>query len=181
MPDEEHPEEHQPSDATPAEEPSKEPGLSSRRPPLRGTGSAMGMSGERGGTAGMIRRVQEAAEVARRAAEQRRPAAERAVREAAERAKQAAEAAKPEAERLARQARAAAEAARPHIERAAGEAAHFAREHEDDIRNAAVRAAHSVAPQPLRPAIDAMRRELEQQPAADEGQTPEGPPKPPSS
>jgi len=191
MPDEERPEDERtpsaerpgdetPSGETPAADAPPPLDLSPRRPPLRGTGSGIGMAGDRGGTAGILRRVQEAAEVARRAAEQHRPAAERAVREAAERAKQAAEAAKPEAERLTRQARAAAEAARPHLERAAGEAANFAREHEDDLRKAALGAARNVAPQPLRPAIDAMREELKQHPAADEGRPPEGPPKPPS-
>jgi hypothetical protein len=144
------------------------------------------MAGEGGGAARLLRRVQEAAEVARRAAEQHRPAAERAVREAAERARDAVEAAKPEAERLARQARAAAEAARPHVERAAGEAVQFARDHEDEVRAAAVRAARNAAPPSLRPAVDAMQAELQKRPAepeqsdsaADEGPPPAGGPSP---
>ncbi|MEZ4553884.1 MAG: hypothetical protein AB7L91_03850 [Dehalococcoidia bacterium] len=149
-----------------------EPGLSPPRAPLRGSGAGFGMAGEGGGAASLLRRVQEAAELARRTAEQHRPAAERAAREAAERARHAVEAAKPEAERLARQARAAAEAARPHVERAAGDAANYAREHEDEIRNAAARAARTVAPRPLRPAIDAMSEELKKRPEPESGEEP---------
>ncbi|MGE0228546.1 MAG: hypothetical protein AB7I38_05940 [Dehalococcoidia bacterium] len=153
-----------------------EPGLSPRRAPLRGSGSGFGMAGEGGGAAALLRRVQEAAELARRTAEQHRPAAERAAREAAERARHAVEAARPEAERLARQARAAAEAASPHVERAAADAANYAREHEDEIRSAAARAARTVAPRPLRPAIDAMSDELQKRPEPESGADPPAPP-----
>lgn len=147
--------------------PEAPPRLSERKAPLRGTGRAIGMSGE-GGASELMKRVRDAANAARQAADEHRPAAERMARDAAERAKRAAEAAKPEAERLARQARAAAEAARPHAERAANEAARYAREHEDELREAASKAARFVAPVPLRPAVDAMDAELRRKPAPPE-------------
>jgi hypothetical protein len=143
----------------------EEPRLSERKAPLRGTGRAIGMSGEGGGAAELMKRVRDAANAARQAAEEHRPAAERTVREAADRAKRAAEAALPEAERLARQARAAADAARPHVERAAHEAAVYAREHEDELRDAASKAARFVAPAALRTALDAMEAERQRKPA----------------
>ncbi len=160
----------EPSDAAAADEtagPSPGPRASAaRKGPLRGTGRGIGMVDEGGGGANdLMRRVRDAANAARQAAEQHRPAAERAVQEAAERTRRAAEAARPEAERLVRQARAAAEAARPHVERAAHEAATYAREHEDELRNAATRAARFAAPPPLRPALDAMGNELRRPPA----------------
>lgn len=85
-----------------------------------------------------------------------------------EEARKLAEAARPEVERRARQAKAAAEAARPHIEGKAREATDYVRDHQDDIVRASKRgaevaastAAHAVTPRPLRPAIDAMSREL---------------------
>lgn len=165
----------EPSDAAAAEEPAATSAprpTAARKGPLRGTGRGVGMVDEGGGGANdLMRRVRDAANAARQAAEQHRPAAERAVHEAAERTRRAAEAARPEAERLARQARAAAEAARPHVERAAHEAAAYAREHEDELRNAATRAARLAAPASLRPALDAMGNELRRPPAP--GQPPE--------
>jgi len=153
-----------PDETPPQEQQRREP--QPRKAPLRGSGSAFGVSGGGSGTgAEFLRRARDAAEAARRMAEERRPAAERAARDAAARAKRAAEAAKPEAERLARQAKAAADAARPHAERAAREAAGYAREHEDELKSAAARAARIVAPRPLRPALDAMEEELRGKPA----------------
>ncbi len=140
--------------------------------PLRGTGSGFGVNGPGGGAGSeFLRRAREAAEAARRMAEERRPAAERAAHDVAEQAKRAVEAARPEAERLARQARAAAEAARPHVEHAAQEAASFAREHEDDLKSVAARAARIVAPLPLRPALDAIEEELRRKSPPQENDT----------
>jgi hypothetical protein len=137
--------------------------------PLRGRGAGFGSSGEPGGFgAELMRRAREAAEAARKAAEEHRPAAERAARDAAERARQLAEAARPEVERRARQAKVAGEAALPHAQRAAREAAEYAREHEAEIKAAASRgaevAARIVVPRPLRPAVDAMGEELRRKP-----------------
>lgn len=86
----------------------------------------------------------------------------------AEEARKLAETARPEVERRAQQAKAAAEAARPHIERKAREATDYVREHQDEIVRAskhgagvaASGAARAVTPGPLRPAVDAMQREL---------------------
>jgi hypothetical protein len=148
------------------------PPPAARKGPLRGTGRGIGMVDEGGGGANeLMRRVRDAANAARKAADDRRPAAERAVHEAAERARRVAEAARPEAERLARQAKAAAEAARPHVERAAREAGVYAREHEDELRNAATKAARFVAPAPLRPALDAMDNELRRSPAQEDDES----------
>jgi ElaB/YqjD/DUF883 family membrane-anchored ribosome-binding protein len=92
----------------------------------------------------------------------------------AEEARRLAETARPEVERRAReatrQAKAAAEAARPHAERAIHGATDYVRTHQDDIRRAsktgartaASTAARAVTPGPLRPAVDAMSRELRQ-------------------
>lgn len=158
------------------------PPPAARKGPLRGTGRGIGMVDPGGGGANeLMRRVRDAANAARQAAEEHRPAAEQAVRDAAERARRAAEAARPEAERLARQARAAGEAARPHVERAAHEAAAYAREHEDELRNAATKAARFVAPAPLRPAIDAMGGELRRGAAPDESERPAEPESPGST
>jgi hypothetical protein len=86
----------------------------------------------------------------------------------ADEARKLAEAAKPEVERRARQAKAAADAVRPVIEERAREAVDYVREHQDEIVSASKRgvdvaasgAARAVTPRPLRPAIDAMEREL---------------------
>ena len=86
----------------------------------------------------------------------------------ADEARKLAEAAKPEVERRARQAKAAADAVRPVIEERAREAADYVREHQDESGSASKRgasvaasgAARAVTPRPLRPAIDAMEREL---------------------
>jgi ElaB/YqjD/DUF883 family membrane-anchored ribosome-binding protein len=92
----------------------------------------------------------------------------------AEEARRLAETARPEVERRAReatrQAKAAAEAARPHAERAIHDATEYVKTHQDDIRRAskqgartaASTAARAVTPGPLRPAVDAMSRELRQ-------------------
>jgi hypothetical protein len=156
MPEEPGPDQQAPDDAPSENEQSPTPPLSPRKGPLRGSGSALGMAGQGGGAAELLRRAKLAAEATRRVAEERRPEAEHAAREVADRAKRVADAARPEVERLARQARAAAEAARPHVERAAQDAAAFAREHEDELRAAATRAARMAAPYPLRPMINAL-------------------------
>jgi hypothetical protein len=139
--------------------------------PKRGRGAGAG-----GGALSELlrRRVEEAA----KAAERRRPEAERAVRAAAEQAKRAGEAARPELERRARQARAAAKAVTPHVERAAGEAARYAQEHRDELLAAAAglgkQALRAGAPAPLRPAIDALdtrpRRQPEEPPLEGEAE-----------
>lgn len=90
-----------------------------------------------------------------------------------EEARRLAEAARPEIERRAQQAKAAAEAARPRIEEKAREATNYVREHQDEIVNASKRgaevaasgAARAVTPGPLRPALDAMERELRDPPS----------------
>lgn len=92
-----------------------------------------------------------------------------------EEARKLAEAARPEIERRAQQAKAAAEAARPHVEQKAREATSYVREHQDEIVRASKRgaevaasgAARAVTPGPLRPALDAMERELRDPPADD--------------
>ena len=89
-----------------------------------------------------------------------------------EEARRLAEAAGPEVERRARQAKAAAEATTPHIKQAAADATEYVREHQAEIRRGARRGAGLVAnqavrtitPGPLRPAIDAMKDELREQP-----------------
>jgi hypothetical protein len=103
-----------------------------------------------------------------------RRAASEVAETGAEEARKLAEAARPEVERRARQARAAAEAARPHIEGKAREATDYVREHQDDIVRASKRGAEvaastvarTVTPGPLRPAVDAMERELRATPNA---------------
>ena len=112
-------------------------------------------------------RVQRMASAAREEATRRRPAAERAARSAADRVRDAAERTKPEVERLAREARVAGEAAVPHVARAAQDAAQYARDHDDELRGAAAQVARSVAPRPLRPAVDALGEELSKRPRAD--------------
>ena len=75
-------------------------------------------------------------------------------------------------ERLAKQAKAAADAATPHVKQAAAGATDYVREHQDEIRRGAKRGAgvvadqavRTVTPGPLRPAIDAMKDELREQP-----------------
>jgi hypothetical protein len=104
--------------------------------------------------------VQRLASAAREEAQRQRPDAERAARNAGERAKNAVERTKPEIERLTREARAAGEAAGPQVTRAAKGVAQYAREHESELRSSAAQAARSVAPRPLRPAIDALGAEL---------------------
>ena len=97
-----------------------------------------------------------------------RRAATEAASAGAEEARKLAETARPEIERRAQQARAAAEAARPRVEQKARDAADYVREHQDEIVDASKRgasvaasgAARAVTPGPLRPAIDAMEREL---------------------
>ena len=89
-----------------------------------------------------------------------------------EEARRLAESARPEVERIAKQAKAAANAATPHIKQAATDATEYVREHQDEIRQGAKRGAGAVAdqavrtvtPRPLRPAIDAMKDELREQP-----------------
>ncbi len=86
----------------------------------------------------------------------------------AEEARKLADAARPEIERRAKQAKAAADAARPHVEQKAREATAYVREHQDEIVRASKRGAEvaasgvarTVTPGPLRPALDAMEREL---------------------
>lgn len=90
-----------------------------------------------------------------------------------EEARKLAEVARPEIARRAQQAKAAAEAARPHVEQKAREATSYVREHQDEIVRASKRgaevaasgAARAVTPGPLRPALDAMERELRDPPA----------------
>jgi len=114
----------------------------------------------------------------RRAASEVADAASVAADAGAEEARKLAEAARPEIERRAQQAKAAAEAARPRIGEKAREATNYVREHQDEIVNASKRgaevaasgAARAVTPGPLRPALDAMERELRDPPAA-EGDT----------
>jgi hypothetical protein len=97
-----------------------------------------------------------------------RRAATEAASAGAEEARKLAETARPEIERRAQQAKAAAEAARPRVEQKARDAADYVREHQDEIVDASKRgasvaasgAARAVTPGPLRPAIDAMEREL---------------------
>jgi hypothetical protein len=91
-----------------------------------------------------------------------------------EEARRLAETARPEVERIAKQAKAAAEAATPHIKQAATDATDYVREHQDEIRAGAKKGAgvvadqavRTVTPRPLRPAIDAMKDELREQPKA---------------
>jgi ABC-type transporter Mla subunit MlaD len=104
-----------------------------------------------------------------------------------EEARRLAETARPEVERRAQQAKAAVEAATPHIKQAASDATDYVREHQDEIRRGAQRGAGVVAdqavrtitPGPLRPAIDAMKDELREEPEAsseapEAERTPEG-------
>lgn len=94
----------------------------------------------------------------------------------AEEARKLAEAARPEIERRAKQAKAAADAARPHVEQKAREATAYVREHQDEIVRASKRGAEvaasgvarTVTPGPLRPALDAMERELRDSPQDDQ-------------
>jgi len=89
-----------------------------------------------------------------------------------EEARRLAETARPEVERRAQQAKAAAEAATPHIKQAASDATNYVKEHQNEIRRGAQRGAGVVAdqavrtitPGPLRPAIDAMKDELREEP-----------------
>jgi len=89
-----------------------------------------------------------------------------------EEARRLAETARPEVERRAQQAKAAAEAATPHIKQAASDATDYVREHQEEIRRGAQRGAgivadqavRTVTPGPLRPAIDAMKDELREEP-----------------
>ena len=89
-----------------------------------------------------------------------------------EEARRLADAARPEVERRVKQAKAAAVAATPHIKQAATDATEYVREHQDEIRRGAKRGAgvvadqavRTVTPRPLRPAIDAMKDELREQP-----------------
>jgi len=102
--------------------------------------------------------------------------------EATEEAIKLAKSARPEVERRAKQAKAAADATRPHLERKAREATDYVREHQDEIVRASKRgasvaasgAARAATPRPLRPAVDAMQREL-RNPPADETATTEDP------
>ena len=106
--------------------------------------------------------------------------AEKYAREAFERAQHAVDAARPEVERLARDAAAAAQSAaafaRPVVERVAHDAVDYARDHQDELRRAATSAADAAAnlatqrivPGPLRPMVDALRQELQNdEPPAD--------------
>lgn len=100
--------------------------------------------------------------------------------EATEEAIKLAKSARPEVERRAKQAKAAADSTRPHIEKKAREATDYVREHQDEIIRASKRgasvaasgAARAATPRPLRPAVDAMQRELRKIPA-DEATTTE--------
>ncbi len=90
----------------------------------------------------------------------------------AEEARKLAEAARPEIERRAKQAKAAAEAARPQMEQKARDETDYVRDHQEEIVRASKRgaevaastAARAVTPRPLRPALDAMQRELRDPP-----------------
>ena len=128
----------------------------------------------------LFSRAKAGAQQALDAVEQRRPAAERMAREAFERAQHAVDAARPEVERLARDAAAAAQSAaafaRPVVERVAHDAVDYARDHQDELRRAATSAADAAAnlatqrivPGPLRPMVDALRQELQNdEPPAD--------------
>ena len=87
-------------------------------------------------------------------------------------ARRLAETARPEVERRAKQAKVAAEAATPRVKQAAADATDYVREHQDELRRGARRGAgviadqavRAVTPRPLRPAIDAMKDELREQP-----------------
>ena len=87
-------------------------------------------------------------------------------------ARRLADAARPEVERRAKQAKAAAGSATPHIKQVAADATEYVREHQDEIRRGARRGAgvvadqavRAVTPRPLRPAINAMKDELREQP-----------------
>lgn len=86
-----------------------------------------------------------------------------------EETKRLAEAAKPEVERRAKQLRVAAETAAPHLRQAAEDAVDYVRDHQQELRRGAKRGAgivaeqavRTVTPAPLRPAIQAMKDELQ--------------------
>jgi hypothetical protein len=75
-------------------------------------------------------------------------------------------------ERRVKQVKAAAVAATPHIKQAATDVTEYGRKHQDEIRRGAKlgagvvadQAVRTVTPRLLRPAIDAMKAELREQP-----------------